>query len=192
MAKTRKKLSRIEQKKAEIQANREAHKALKALINNITKDLSLDEDRMAKRIDSATRSEYGPINGLINLVVSIANWPVEQGDGSMVSTNRAILEDKFNLDLVMLDDIKTFRGHHSFVTDEVEIIDGKEPMYEDYTDYCSIFLEELGVQSSKPTINPDSWQRAEAQAMKKAQEDQKQMAEELQAHKAYMADLEGA
>ena len=183
--------SRLDAKKANIQSNREASKVLKKLLKDITNTLDLDEERMAKRIDSATRSEYGAINGLVNLVASVANWPVENGDGALVSTNRLILEDKFNLDLVMLDDIRVYRGFHSFVTDDIEIINGQEPQYEDYTDYCEIFLEELGVRSTRPTICPDRWKTAETRAIAKAKTDQTQMLEELAFHKEYLAQLHG-
>ena len=183
--------SRLDAKKANIQSNREASKVLKKLLKDITNTLDLDEERMAKRIDAATRSEYGAINGLVNLVASVANWPVENGDGALVSTNRLILEDKFNLDLVMLDDIRTYRGFHSFVTDDIEIINGQEPQYEDYTDYCEIFLEELGVKSTRPTICPDRWKTAETRAIAKAKTDQAQMQEELAFHKEYLAQLHG-
>lgn len=184
-------MERLQAKREQIQANREASKVLKKLIKDITNSLSLDEDRMAKRIDSATRSEYGAINGLVNLVASVANWPVENGDGSLVSTNRLVLEEKFNLDLVMLDDIRAFRGYHSFVTDELEIINGIEPQYEDYTDYCEIFLEELGVKSNRPTICEAKWAAAEKRAKQKALDDQAQMQEELAVHQAYMEELHG-
>lgn len=183
--------SRLDAKKANIQSNREASKVLKKLLKDITNTLDLDEERMAKRIDSATRSEYGAINGLVNLVASVANWPVENGDGALVSTNRLILEDRFNLDLVMLDDIRAYRGFHSFVTDDIEIINGQEPQYEDYTDYCEIFLEELGVKSTRPTICPDRWKTAETRAIAKARTDQTQMLEELAFHKEYLAQLHG-
>ena len=188
---TKQPVNKLARKKAIIQADRAAKKALTGLIKNITNDLSLDEDRMAKRVDSAIKSEYGAINGLVNLVASIANWPVENGDGSLVSTNRMILEDKFNLDLVMLDDIRRFRGFHSFVTDDIEIIDGAQPDFENYTDYCQIFLEELGVKSNRPTINQQAWERAEAKAAIKATTTKAQMERDLAIHKAYMEELEG-
>lgn len=184
-------MERLQAKRDEIKANREAGKVLKKLIRDITAGLDLDEERMAKRIDSATRSEYGPINGLINLVAAIANWPVEQGDGSLVSTNRQVLEDKFNLDLVMLDDIRVFRGFHSFVTDDIEIINGVEPDYENYTDYCEIFLEDLGVKSTRPTINEPKWQAAEIRALKKAKEDKEQLEMEVEIHRERMSELTG-
>lgn len=184
-------MERLEAKRNEIRANREAGKVLKKLLKDITAGLDLDEERMAKRIDSATRSEYGPINGLINLVAAVANWPVEQGDGSLVATNRQVLEDKFNLDLVMLDDIRMYRGFHSFVTDDIEIINGVEPDYENYADYCEIFLEDLGVKSTRPTINEAKWQAAEIRASKKSKDDKAQLEMELEIHRERIHELTG-
>lgn len=181
---------RLARTKARIIADREANRTLKKLLKDITSALDLDEDRMAKRIDSAVKSEYGAINGLVNLVASVANWPVEAGDGSMVSTNRAILEDKFNLDLIMLDDIRKYRGYHSFLTDDIEIMEPQEPDYDNYTDYCSIFLEELGVTSNRPTICEATWQKTELREAKRAQEDKVQRLQELETHKRLMAELD--
>lgn len=171
---------RLAAKKQIVAANRAAVSKLKSTINSIVNELALDEERMDKRVDSATRSEYGTINGLINLVASIANWPAEPGDGSQVSTNRRVLEDKFELDLMLLEDIRNYRGYHSFVTDDLEIIDGTEPDYENYTDYCEIFLETLGVSSNRPSIDAAKWNRAEDKAKAKALEDLASMKEELE------------
>jgi hypothetical protein len=185
-------VSRLAKKRLVIEANRNAARALKGLVSTITVEFSLDEDRMAKRIDSAGRSEYGTINGLVNLVAAIANWPVEQGDGSMVSTNRQLLETKFNLDLMLLEDIRTYRGFHTFATDDLEILPGVEPRYDDYTDYCEIFLEELGVVSSRPTIDSNKWTRAEVKAKERAHIDIEIMKSELELHKQFLAQQEAS
>lgn len=184
---------RIAAKKAQIDSNREALKALKNILNKMTAEFSLDEDRMAKRIDAALRSEYGAINGMINLIAAVASWPAEQGDGSMVSTNRQILDEKFDLDLMMLEDIRKFKGYHSFVadSDEIEIIDGVIPDYENYTDYCEIFLETLEVSANRPTICSDTWNRLEAKAKVNAAIDMELMKEELEKHKEFIAQQEG-
>lgn len=183
---TPKTISRLDSKRATIQANRAAVKKLKDLAINIALELNLDEDRMAKRIDAAMRSEYGAINGLVNLTASIANWPAEPGDGNMVSANRAVLEDKFNLDLMLLEDIRTFKGYHTFVTDELVIMAGVEPMYEDYADYCQIFLEELGLEANRPTIEQSKWENREAKAKEQAKEDLLGMQDDLAKHKAFI------
>ena len=172
-------MERINSKREHIKANRETKDKLIKLINSITDELNLDEDRMAKRIDSALRSEYGPINGLINLVVAIAQWPAEPGDGAMVASNRLALESKFGLDLLLLDDIKQFRGFHSFVSNDLEVIEGQEPKFEDYTDYCHIFLEDLGAVAYKATIEPNTWRRREVVAREKAELEKAKLSAEL-------------
>lgn len=173
-----------------IEANREALRRLKRLVHDITVELNLDEERMAKRVDSATRSEYGAINGMINLVAAIAAWPAEPGDGAMVASNKLVLENKFGLDLLMLDDIRTYRGYHSFVTDNLEIISGIEPNYENYSDYCQIFLADLGVDVHRPTITKEQWQRQEAVAVERAQKDLVTRQEALVKHREYLESLQ--
>lgn len=178
----------LEQMRTDIKSNREAVAKLKKLIYDITDELSLDEDKMTKRVDSAVKSEYGAINGLINLLSAIANWPADQGNGSDVSENRKILEEKFQLDLLHLEDIRTFRGYHSFVTDELEIVDGVEPMYAEYTGYCQIFLEELGLESTKPTIDEAKWDKAEIKAIDRAKDDLVTRKAEIETHRKLIAE----
>lgn len=179
---------RLQAKKEALRLNREAVATLKKLIYSIVDKLDLDEDRMTARVDSAVRSEYGATNGLINLLSAIANWPADQGDGASVSTNRKILEDDFQLDLLMLEDIRGFRGYHSFVSDDLEIIEGVMPQYEDYTDYCTILLEELGLTSNRPTICAESWARAETKAKERAKDDLIEKKDEIAKHKQFIAD----
>ena len=112
--------------KKRLQATRAKHVAeakvireLTSLVNKIADTCGLDEERIAKRIDVALQSEYGRINGLINLLSSLAKWPAEQGDGSSVATNRQLLRDELKLDLVLLEDINTFKGYHTFHDDKL-------------------------------------------------------------------------
>ena len=183
-------MERIEKRRAEKVTNRAALKSLRKLINDITEELSLDEEKMAKRIDAAFNSEYGPINGTINLLTAIANWPAEPGDGSMVSTNKQLLESKFNLDLMLLADIRASRGFHTFVTDDLEILTGEEPKYTDYSDDCEIFLAEtFDTVVTKPTINKTQWERMELRAQAKAELELERMKTEVERHKEYVAQL---
>jgi len=182
---------RMAAKRELIVANRKAKNELIKLIKSIVKDFNLDEDGMNKRINFALSSEYGPINGLINLVVAIAKWPAEPGDGSMVATNRQLLESKHGLDLLLLDDIDNFRGNHTFVSkQDLEIIASKEPDYENYTDYCAIFLEDLGVQSYKATIEESIWNYREQVAVNKADQELAEKREELERYKSMMNPTE--
>lgn len=175
---------RLAKRKTAKSHNREALKALRTLIMDITEELSLDEEKMERRLDSAFQSEYGPINGTINLLCSIANWPAEAGDGSAVSANKRILEEKFSLDLMMLADIRQARGFHTFVTDDLEILPGTPPIYQDYADDCEIFLEEqFNIQAHKPTIDKTTWERTEARAKAKAEEELERMKAEIERHR---------
>ena len=177
----------IEQKRAARDTNRAAYNALTKLISNIVKEIGLDEEAMAKRIAAAETSEYGTVNGLINLIVAITKWPADAGDGSMVATNRQILRDKFNIDFMLMDDIKVTRGRHTFITDDLTKIDSVEPLYDDYNDYCTLLLEDLGVISTRATISPAQWAANEKTSRELAELKQQTLQMELENHKAWMA-----
>jgi hypothetical protein len=189
----------IEQRRTAIQTEQVAVTALTAKIKEIAKVLDLDEERVLKRIDNATSSEYGATNGLINLVASIANWPVEQGDGANVSTNRAILADKIGLNLVLLAEIKSLRGYHTFISDDLTKIAGVEPDYEAYQQYCQIFLEDILADATKSIDNIDEvleqitgkltsekWTKAEAKAIRSADLEYQERLADIELHKAYI------
>ena len=178
---------RLSNKRLQINANREAVTTLKKLIYNITDRLSLDDESMQRRVDAAVKSEYGPVNGLINLLAAIATWPADQGDGSSVAGNKKILEEEFKLDLLLLDDIRIYRGYHTFIADDLTIIAGQEPSYEDYADYCTIFLEDLNIKSYKPTIERTKWQLLETKAKARVEKDIVERQEALAKHREFIA-----
>ena len=181
---------KIAKRKESKAANKVALQSLRKLIKDITEELSLDEERMARRLDAAFSSEYGPINGTVNLLTSIANWPAEAGDASMLSVNKQILEDKFKLDLLLLSDIRNNRGFHTFVTDDLEILTGEEPNYSDYSDDCEIFLDEtFNVTVNRPTIDKTQWERLELRAQAKAELELERMKAQVERHKADLAAL---
>jgi hypothetical protein len=188
MALNRKRLAKArESHKAEAKVIRELVKT----INKITDACGLDEERMAKRIDVALNSEYGRINGLINLLSSLAKWPAEQGDGASVATNRAILRDELKLDLILLEDINSYKGYHTFHDDKLEVIQGVEPEYELYEDYCYLMLDSMGLLDEKavrPTISKDKWQRLEARAVERTQAQIELLKAELEQHKLLMGE----
>lgn len=182
---------RIAKRKLEKANNREALKALRGLIMEITEKLSLDEEKMEKRLDSAFNSEYGQINGTINLLCAIANWPADVGDGASVASNKKIIEEEFKLDLMLLADIRESRGFHTFVTDDMQIMHGVEPKYQDYADDCEIFLQEqFDITAHKPTIDKTTWERAETRAKTNATEELERMKEQVERHKEFVAELE--
>ena len=149
----------------------------------------LDEERTAKRLQSAIRSEYGRINGLINLLAAMAKWPAEQNDGASVAINQSLIEKEMGLDLMLLEDITKFRGYHSFHTEELEVITGIEPEYSNYTNYCTILLQDFGFESAvSAVIKPENWGKQEAKALKKAKEAIDDLKDALEEHKALMGE----
>jgi hypothetical protein len=178
---------RIESKRATLNAERTTLNALKAKVTAITDTLGLDEEKMGRRVRTALKSEYGRVNGMVNLLSAIANWPAEQGDGTAVDENKALLENQLGLDLMLLDDIRTYRGFHTFATDELEIIDGVEPQYEDYEDYVAILLDDMGLTpQNKIKLNPTVWTKVEARTKEKVAVDIELMKVAIEKHKALM------
>lgn len=178
---------RVKAKRAQRDAEKQTIKALKTLVNGITDIVGLDEERIGKRIDSAMQSEYGRVNGMVNLVSALAHWPAEAGDGSAVSENRKLLESKLNLDLLTLADIRTFRGFHTFHTEDLETIDGQAPSYEDYEDYVAMFLEDLDLTPQRITIDSATWERQEAKAKRQTVEKIEALRLAVEKHKEFIA-----
>ena len=162
-------------------------KALVKQINQITASLDLDDERMARRIDSAMKSEYGAINGLINLVASLAHWPADVGNGMDVPTNRTTLANA-GFDLVLLEQIRQSRGYHTFISDELKIIDGVEPEYETYSQLCAIYLEAITNEEDDTLINITSidqvkWDKREQIEINAAKLELELKEAELEMHK---------
>lgn len=170
-----------------IKANRLEEKAvieiIKGKVTEIVSICGLNEDNTAKRVQVALRSEYGRINGMINLLVGICKWPAEQGDGASVSANQSSIETEMGLDLMLLDDISSFKGYHTFHTEELDIVDGIEPDYQNYQDYCTILLEDFGFERVSATIGATAWKAAEKRAKIKTKDDVKQLIKEVEEHK---------
>lgn len=182
--------TRLDVKRAQLQTERATIDALKKKIYAIVDLTGMDEEKMSRRVTSALKSEYGRVNGLVNLLAAVANWPAEQGDGSSVNENRMLLEQQLKLDLMLLDDIRTYRGYHTFVTDELEIIDGVEPQYEDYEDYVAILLTDMKLTPGKVAINPSTWARTEAKTKQNVQLEIERMQLAVERHKTLIAEYE--
>ncbi len=170
-----------------IRASRKEEKAvievIKDKITEIVAICGLDEDKSARRIQVALKSEYGRVNGMINLLAAICKWPAEAGDGAAVSLNQSVIESELKLDLLLLEDISSFKGFHTFHTDELDVIDGTEPDYQNYQDYCTLLLEELGFERTSASIEATTWKAKEKRAKVKTKEDVKQLVREIEAHK---------
>ena len=157
----------------------------------MTDTCGLDDEKIAKRIDVALSSEYGRINGLINLIGSLAKWPAEPGDGASVSTNRQLLREELKLDTILLEDIIAFRGYHTFHDDELNVIEGVEPSYEEYEDYCYLFLESMDLldeQAIRPTISRTTWERNEKRAIERTKVQIDMLKAEVERHKLLMQE----
>ena len=177
--------------KRELIANeRKTIKTLQNLIFDIVDELGLDEEKMTKRIQAALGSEYGRVNGLVNLLAAVCNWPADQGDGASVMANRKQIEDKFpQLDMLLLADIRNYRGFHTFHNDELEIISGQEPNYEDYEDFVAILLEDQGLTPQRVSIDADQWTRMELRAKETTTKSITMMREAVEAHKALLEGM---
>lgn len=163
--------------------------ALKSKIIAIVDLCGLDEDRTTKRIQVALKSEYGRVNGMINLLAAICKWPAEMGDGTSVATNQALIEEELGLDLMLLEDISIYKGYHTFHTDELEIVEGAVPDYQNYSDHCTIFLEELSFDRVSAEIDPVKWEATEERAKVKAANNVKELTKAVEEHKALLEDI---
>lgn len=175
---------RIQSKREVLNQEKATINALKKTVFAIVDLVGMDEEKVQKRVDAALRSEYGRINGMVNLLAAITNWPADQGDGSAIGENRRTIEEKLGLDLMLLEDIRTYRGFHTFATDELEVIDGMEPNYEDYSDYVTILLEDMNLTPGRVSINPTTWARTEARTKQKVSTDIELMKAAVERHKA--------
>ena len=176
---------------AKVKATRSQEKAIitkiKSQISEIVETCGLDEEKMARRSQVALKSEYGRINGIINLYAAVCKWPAEQGDGTSVSANQLMIENDMKVDLMLLEDISSFKGYHTFHTDELEIIDGVEPQYEQYSDHCSLLLEDLGFERAAAEIVPSSWAALEKRAISRAKDDVEELRAAVVRHNSLVA-----
>ena len=178
---------RLAQVKATRTQEKAIIKAIKDKILEITDTCGLDDERMARRVQVALKAEYGRINGMINLLAAVAKWPAEQGDGASVSTNQLMLENDMKMDLMLLEDISSYKGYHTFHTDELEIIDGVEPQYEAYSDHCSLLLEDLGFERAAAEIVPSRWMSLEKRAVGKAKDDVAELRAAVERHNSLVS-----
>jgi len=172
----------IEQAREAVKVERVMVRDLTKLVKAITKKLDLDAERMDKRLAAARKSEYGPVHGLINLLVAIANWPAEKGDGALVTTNQSIIESEFGIDLLLCDRIKAAKGFHSFCSEDLEIINGEAPDMEAYNMYSLVLLEDLEIDyptDLKSRLTLDKWTAVEKRKAEQAKADKKELEEEL-------------
>lgn len=133
--------------KIERKLERVQTKVLKDNIQKIVDLCKLDDQRMSFRIRSAESSEYGRVSGLTNLLAAIVCWPAEQGDGASVMQNQRVIESELKIDIYLMEDIKQAKGYHTWMNDELEVIDGKAPNTERYQMLVEILIEEIGINA---------------------------------------------
>ena len=179
---------RLEAKRKQIKAENATMETLSAILYQICDICGLDDDKMSRRIHTAQKSDYGRIDGMVNLLASVAHWPAEPGDGSAVAENQRMIKEQLNLDLLLLDDIRRYRGYTSFASDDLTLITGVEPNYEEYEDSVTILLEDMNLtpQRNSFSINPDMWHRLELKAQTRAKDEIEQLRVEIERTKAFM------
>ena len=162
---------------------RQAEKALKAQINAIVTTCDLDPETMAARINAAIDNKHGRVIGLINLLSATAHWPADKGEAKSVPTNKLMIADK--VDTLVLSMLREARGYHTFIAEDLTIMAGIEPNYEQYSELSQILLEDLGLDNvPKLTIDRETWLREETKAIDKATKDQAEMLEAIEKYKA--------
>ena len=162
---------------------RAAERALKAQIQTIVTTCDLDPETMAARINAAMDNKHGRVIGLINLLAATAHWPVDKGEAKSVPTNKLLISDK--VDTLVLSMIREARGFHTFIAEDLTIMDGIEPDYEKYSELAQILLEDLDIENvPQLTIDREIWLREETKAKDKATKDQAEMLEAIEKYKA--------
>lgn len=162
----------------------EATTQLKLLIHEIASKADLDEEKIAKRIQSAVKSPYGRIPGLLNLLTSIVLWPVEGKDFSGVAETQLEILDTLKIELELFLDIKESKGYHTFLNDDHEIVRGMSPDVEEYNMLCLILCQKLGIAVCDSKLNLAKWQEDETIAVEKAKLEQEEAELELARFKA--------
>jgi len=169
---------------------RESARRLVGLIKEVGELLSLDEERLERRIKATRKSEYGRVPGLINLLASIYAWPIAVGgQASDIDSLQEEIMDFFAeknllIDKDLLIDIKESKGYHSFLNDEAEMVDAEEPDFEEYAYFILTFADGASLSLVDNKLSKAKWQRAETKAREKALTEQTLAMEALERHKA--------
>ena len=172
---------------------RESIATMTTLLNSVYDALELDSEQLSRKLKVVRRSEYGRVPGMVNILSTTYAWPISQGgDASTIDSQQELLLDTLASAGVMIDkdlllDIKESKGFHSFITDEAEIVDAEEPLFEEYGYYVETFAESAGLPFIDLKLNEDAWDRAESKAKAKAGADKALAEEALARHKELIA-----
>lgn len=173
---------------------REAVTDLSALIHKVGAIAELDEDSLDASIKLARRSEYGRIPQMLSKICSIYAWPVDSvADAKEIPERQEeILEvlnkySNHNIDDDLLMDLKESKGSHTFMDSKTkEVVDAKEPMFEEFAYYVTTLADYLGVPIVDNKLDEAKWHKAEAKAIAKIAKEQEEDEIALAAHKALM------
>ena len=157
---------------------------LRALIAEVADAAGMDKANMDIKLKLVTsRSEYGKVPALINLLASTANWPLDKdankselGDAKEIVTG--MLPDMMDT----LEDVHQAKGYHTFVSDDHEIVDGIEPDYEEYGMLVQVIAEKLQLPVVDLKLDETVWDKNEAKAEKKADKTIEDIKDELAEH----------
>lgn len=157
---------------------------VQSLIKEIGHVAGMDSEALGSRISMATsRSEYGKVPGLINLLSSVCNWPLDKdaSTSGMAEAKEAVAGVLPDL-IDVLEDIKQAKGYHTFVSDEHELVDGIEPDFEEYTMLLNVVASNLQLPVLDVKLSEAAWERAEDKAYTKAKESIEAIKVELEEH----------
>lgn len=153
------------------------------LIHKAGEIAELDVDKLNRRISVALKSEYGKVPGLLNLLSNIVAWPAEQGSApsNLTEIKQSICEELLVSESIFTD-LKESKGFHTFISDDHEVISGVEPDYLEYIMLLRLIANKINIPVLDIKLTEESWDKAEARAIAKAEKDMSALKEELEAH----------
>lgn len=165
---------------------RESLAKLSTLIKSVAEGLSLDIEKIERRIAQARRSDYGRICEHINILASIYAWPVsERSQASEVPAQQEAMLDILASNGVVIEgdlllDIKEAKGYTSFINPEtMEEVSALEPVYDELEYYYYTFAESAGIPIIDYKMNEQLFAKLEKQALTRIEVEKEANAEAL-------------
>ena len=168
----------------------ESIKAVQILILEVAETANMNVDEMKKRLQVATsRTEYGKVPSLFNLLANVANWPIDK-DGSPAGIADAKLAiEALLVDIIEpLEDLRQAKGYHTFVSDNYEIVEGIEPDFDEYEMLCQLIASSLRIPVVDIKLSDSAWDKTEQKAEAKAIKDMEDIQAELEEHRKLHGD----
>lgn len=169
------------------------------LVKEAAAAVGLDEVMLGKKIDATENYQFGQTIGLMNLFGRIMQWPsFTDTDNSLVPARKAQLAIWFDnkmghsFSATLFNKFRTARGYTSFATDDLELIDAKEPNWETLTPILVAMDQHLQVEIHDANLDKAKWAMAQAKAETRASDEIAEKTAELELHKQKMAKLAAA